>query len=110
MDGTLGLIMDKIAPEELRKRKGQVKMFDIRQNPDARRIPSSVQIEGAALERGDDVPFGKDEDVVLYCGSGNSCSRIAQSLHKQGYRVAALDGGYKAWVEAGLPTEERPAG
>jgi rhodanese-related sulfurtransferase len=99
--------MDAIKPDELRARKAALKVFDIRKNPDDRRIPGSVQAEGSALENGDELPFGKDEDVVLYCGSGNSCSRIAKTLRDRGYHATALEGGYKAWVDAGLPTEER---
>lgn len=94
-------------PNELRERAAQLKLFDIRKNPDDRQIPGSVRADGAALETGYDLPFGKDEEVVLYCGSGNSCSRIAKSLREHGYRTVALDGGYQAWVDAGLPTEER---
>jgi rhodanese-related sulfurtransferase len=99
--------MDAIKPDELRARQGALKVFDIRKNPDDRQIPGSVRAEGSALESGDDLPFGKNEDVVLYCGSGNSCSRIAQTLRDRGYHTVALEGGYKGWVEAGLPTEER---
>jgi rhodanese-related sulfurtransferase len=28
-------------------------------------------------------------------------------LRDRGYRAAALEGGYRAWVDAGLPTEKR---
>lgn len=99
--------MDAITPDELRTRDAELKVFDIRKNPDDRRIPGSIRAEGSALENAEELPFGKDEDVVLYCGSGNSCSRIAKSLRERGYRTVALEGGYKAWVDAGLPTEER---
>ncbi|HMF29366.1 MAG TPA: rhodanese-like domain-containing protein [Candidatus Cybelea sp.] len=99
--------MDAITPDELRTRKAGMKVFDIRKNPDDRRIPGSVRAEGSALESGDELPFEKEEDVVLYCGSGNSCSRIAKTLRERGYHTVALEGGYKAWVDAGLPTEER---
>jgi rhodanese-related sulfurtransferase len=99
--------MDAIKPDELRARKDALKVFDIRKNPDDRKIPGSVRAEGSVLESGNELPFGKDDDVVLYCGSGNSCSRIAQTLRDRGYHTVALDGGYKAWVDAGLPTEER---
>jgi rhodanese-related sulfurtransferase len=99
--------MDAIKPDELRARKDGLKIFDIRKNPDDRKIPGSVRAEGSALESGNELPFGKDDDVVLYCGSGNSCGRIAQTLRDRGYHTVALDGGYKAWVDAGLPTEER---
>jgi len=99
--------MDAITPDELRARKTDLKVFDIRKDPDDRRIPGSLQAEGAALEGEEDLPFGKDDDVVLYCGSGNSCSRIAKTLRDRGYRAVALEGGYRAWVDAGFPTEER---
>lgn len=96
-----------MTPEELRARGAALKVFDIRNNPDDRKIPGSIRAEGAQLENGGDLPFGKDEEVVLYCGSGNSCSRIAETLRGRGYRAVALDGGYKAWVDAGLPTDPR---
>lgn len=99
--------MDAITPDELRARQAGLKVFDIRKNPDDRRIPGSVRAENATLESGDELPFDKEDEVVLYCGSGNSCGRIAKTLRNRGYRTVALDGGYKAWVDAGLPTEER---
>ncbi len=99
--------MNQIRPDELRERAERIKLFDIRKNPDERTIPGSIRAEGEALESGADLPFDKDEEVVLYCGSGNSCSRIAQTLRERGYRTVALEGGYRAWVDAGLPTEER---
>ena len=94
-------------PDELRERSDGLKLFDIRKNPDDRQIPGSVWVESQALETGDDLPFGKDEEVVLYCGSGNSCSRIAKALRDRGFHAVALEGGYRAWVDAGFPTEER---
>jgi len=98
---------ERIGPRELQARADNLKVFDIRREPDDRKIPGSIPFEGAALESGTDVPFGKDEPVVLYCGSGNSCSRIAKTLRDRGYDAVALDGGYKGWVAEGLPTEDR---
>jgi rhodanese-related sulfurtransferase len=98
--------VESVTPGELRDRKG-VTIVDIRKNPDDRQIPGSLRIEDAALE-GATPPFSKDEPVVLYCGSGNSCSRIAASLRERGYDAVALEGGYAAWKEATLPTELRP--
>lgn len=96
-----------MTPEELKAAEDSVKIFDIRKAPDDRAIPGSVSFDGEKLESGGEIPFGKDEEVVLYCGSGNSCSRIAKTLRDRGYRTVALDGGYKAWVDSGLPTEQR---
>ena len=83
-----------------------VTLIDIRKKPDEMQIPGSVRYSGEALENAVELPFLKDEHVVLYCGSGNSCSRVAQTLREKGYDNAeALEGGYAAWKDAGLPLE-----
>jgi rhodanese-related sulfurtransferase len=85
---------------------GSLKLIDIRKKPDEQQIPGSVRYSGEDIENAVQLPFGKDEHVVLYCGSGNSCSRIAQTLRERGYNNAeALEGGYAAWKDAGLPVE-----
>jgi rhodanese-related sulfurtransferase len=87
-------------------RPGALTIIDIRKKPDEAQIPGSRRFDGEQLEHAVQLPFTKDEPVVLYCGSGNSCSRVAQTLREKGYaNVRALDGGYAAWKEAGLPTE-----
>ena len=87
---------------------GSLRLIDIRKKPDEQQIPGSERFDGEELERTADVPFSKDEYVVLYCGSGNSCSRVAQTLREKGYKNAeALEGGYVAWKDAGLPLEPR---
>ena len=90
-----------MTPSELRDRAG-VTIVDIRKNPDDRQIPGSQRMDGETLE-GATPPFSKDEPVVLYCGSGNSCNRIAASLRERGYDAIALEGGYAAWKEANAP-------
>lgn len=94
-------------PDELKRQQHNVKIIDIRKEPDERQIPGSLRYDGAALESGEPVPFSEDEDVVLYCGSGNSCSRIAASLRDRGFKTQALEGGYRAWKDAGFETESR---
>ncbi len=93
--------------EDIKKAQpGSLKLIDIRKKPDERQIPGSMRYDGETLENSDELPFAKDECVVLYCGSGNSCSRVAQTLREKGYTNAeALEGGYAAWQSAGLPTE-----
>ena len=94
-----------LTADELASSAASYRVVDIRKNPDERRIPGSERLVGEELELGTNVPFSKDEAVVLYCGSGNSCGRIAGVLRERGYNAVALDGGYKAWVEAGHVTE-----
>jgi rhodanese-related sulfurtransferase len=42
--------------------------------------------------------------MVLYCGGGYRSALVADALRTMGYRHAiSLDGGWRAWNEAGLP-------
>jgi|SRR5215472_15514417 rhodanese-related sulfurtransferase len=44
--------------------------------------------------------------ILLYCGGGFRSALAADALQKMGYiDVISLDGGWRAWQEAGLPTE-----
>jgi rhodanese-related sulfurtransferase len=43
--------------------------------------------------------------IICYCGGGSRSALSADNLQKMGYtNVASLAGGFKAWVDAGLPT------
>jgi rhodanese-related sulfurtransferase len=45
--------------------------------------------------------------IILYCGGGFRSALAADNLQKMGYsNVESMDGGWKGWVEAGLPTEK----
>lgn len=45
--------------------------------------------------------------LVLYCGGGFRSALAADALQKMGYtNVVSMDGGWSAWVKAGLPTEK----
>jgi rhodanese-related sulfurtransferase len=49
----------------------------------------------------------KDTKLVLYCGGGFRSALAADNLQKMGYTNAiSLDGGWKAWQQAGLPVEK----
>jgi rhodanese-related sulfurtransferase len=42
--------------------------------------------------------------MVLYCGGGYRSALVADALERMGYHnVISLDGGWRAWNEAGLP-------
>lgn len=48
----------------------------------------------------------KSTRLVLYCGGGFRSALAADNLQKMGYTDAiSLDGGWKAWQQAGLPIE-----
>jgi rhodanese-related sulfurtransferase len=45
--------------------------------------------------------------LVLYCGGGFRSALAGDALQKMGYtNVISLDGGWKAWCDAGLPIEK----
>jgi rhodanese-related sulfurtransferase len=49
----------------------------------------------------------KSTTLVLYCGGGFRSALAAEALQKMGYTHAiSLDGGWRAWNEAGLPIEK----
>ena len=44
-------------------------------------------------------------EIVLYCGGGFRSALSADNLQKMGYtNVLSMDGGWRGWTEAGLPT------
>lgn len=82
-------------------------------------IPGSVNVPRGMLEfRADpsspyhDPNFDPERRIVLHCASGGRSALAADTLQKMGYtNVAHMDGGMKAWTEAGKPvTRENPAG
>ena len=49
----------------------------------------------------------KHAEIVLYCGGGYRSALAAQNLKKMGYSNAiSMDGGIRAWREAGYPIEK----
>ena len=47
----------------------------------------------------------KDRPVVVYCRSGSRAEVAADALKASGYDAYSLEGGFVAWLEAGLPAE-----
>ena len=44
--------------------------------------------------------------IVLYCGGGFRSALAAENLQRMGYKkVWSMWGGWRAWTEAGFPTE-----
>jgi rhodanese-related sulfurtransferase len=51
----------------------------------------------------------KNTPIVLYCGGGFRSALSADNLRKMGYQnVVSMDGGIRAWREAGYPVEDGP--
>lgn len=51
--------------------------------------------------------FQPDRRIILQCASGGRSALAAATLQDLGYeRVAHMDGGFKAWKEAGRPVQD----
>lgn len=49
----------------------------------------------------------KQAEIILYCGGGYRSALAAESLGQMGYtNVRSMDGGIRAWREAGYPVEQ----
>ncbi|EYB68412.1 rhodanese-related sulfurtransferase [Deinococcus phoenicis] len=54
--------------------------------------------------------FDPGRRIILHCASGGRSALAADTLRQMGYtKVAHLDGGMKAWAEAGRPVAKRGA-
>lgn len=70
-------------------------------------LPGAVHLGRGVLERDiEEAIPDLDAEIVLYCGGGYRSALAADNLRRMGYRrVASMDGGIRAWRDAGLPTE-----
>jgi len=90
---------------------GGAHMIDLRNEDDW----ASGHVEGADRVSPASVgpqSVGRADTVIVVDLTGSRSKRAAKKLAKQGYRVYHLDGGLRAWEEAGLPlrssTGDRP--
>ena len=69
-------------------------------------LPGAVHLGKGIIERDIEqrVP-DSGAKLILYCGGGFRSALAAENLQKMGYTaVESMDGGWKGWLDAGLPT------
>jgi rhodanese-related sulfurtransferase len=66
----------------------------------------AVHMGKGVIERDIEVAVPDPETkLILYCGGGFRSALVADNLQKMGYtNVESMDGGWRGWVAAGLPT------
>jgi rhodanese-related sulfurtransferase len=69
-------------------------------------LPGALHLGKGIIERDIEQRVPQtDAKLVLYCGGGFRSALVAESLQKMGYtNVESMDGGWKGWRDAGLPT------
>ncbi|TKB75251.1 MAG: sulfurtransferase [Nitrospira sp.] len=88
--------------------------LDVREESEfaADRVKGASHLGRGILERDIEglIP-DKSAEIVLYCGGGFRSALAADSLRQMGYtKVISMDGGIRAWREAGYPLEKGSAG
>ena len=71
-------------------------------------LPGAVHMGRGVIERDIETRVPQTgAKLVLYCGGGFRSALVADNLQKMGYtNVESMDGGWKGWLGAGLPTEK----
>ena len=84
-------------------------LVDVREDNewDAGHATGAVHLGKGIIERDIEAQVpDRHTRLVLYCGGGYRSALAADNLQKMGYTDAiSLDGGWKAWQQAGLPVE-----
>ncbi len=100
-----------IADVKARQDRGEPFQFvDVREDREfaADHARGARHIGRGVLERDVEAAIpDKDAPIVLYCGGGFRSALAAENLQKMGYtNVISMDGGMRAWREAGYPVEK----
>ncbi len=84
-------------------------LLDVREQDEWARghIPGARHLGKGIIERDvEGVVPDPATALVLYCGGGYRSALAADALQQMGYtNVCSMDGGWRAWTEAGLPIE-----
>ena len=69
-------------------------------------IPGAVHMGRGIIERDVETQIpDTSTKMILYCGGGFRSALVAENLQKMGYtKVESMDGGWKGWLGAGLPS------
>jgi len=85
-------------------------LVDVREDNEWARghLRGAVHLGKGVIERDiEQAVSDKSTPLVLYCGGGFRSALAADNLQKMGYtNCISMDGGWRAWTEAGFPTEK----
>jgi rhodanese-related sulfurtransferase len=116
-EGFLALVNDaksrvkEITIEEVKSmRRERYLLIDVREDSEwaVGHAAGAIHLGKGIIERDIEAKVpDKGETLVLYCGGGYRSALAADALQKMGYQnPISLDGGWRAWNEAGLPVEK----
>jgi rhodanese-related sulfurtransferase len=87
-------------------------LLDVRENNELQggKLPNAVHIPLSELKaRGAELAKLTKRPIVVYCARGQRARAAGAALEKQGFAdIYQLNGGYRAWKDAGLPVSQVP--
>ncbi len=100
----------EVSVDETRDRLNEgAKLIDVREDNEfeAGHAVGSRHMARGIIERDVVQTFPeKNTELILYCGGGYRSALSADMLQKMGYtNVHSMNGGWKAWTDAGAPVE-----
>ena len=117
-EGFLALVNDaktrvrEINVEEARRRLSEnpdARLIDVREDNEweAGHAVGAEHMGRGIIERDIETKHpDKSAELILYCGGGYRSALACDNLQRMGYtNIFSMDGGWKAWKDAGAPTE-----
>jgi len=109
VDDVKNNIKEVSVTETIQKIKTGAHLIDVREDNEWNegRAKDALHLGRGIIERDivSKIP-DKNAEVILYCGGGFRSALSADNLQKMGYNnVYSMEGGWKAWKDAGAPTE-----
>jgi rhodanese-related sulfurtransferase len=102
--------VDEITPEEVKQKMDageNFELIDVREQDEwaSSHIAGASYLGKGVIERDVEEEYpNTNQELVLYCGGGYRSALAADNLQKMGYQnVKSLEGGFRAWTEAGFP-------
>ena len=102
-----------VSDVKLRMDQGEkLLLIDVREESEfaAGHFPGALHVSKGVIERDiETVVPDPNKEILLYCGGGFRSALSAENLQRMGYtNVVSVDGGWRAWTEAGYPISENP--
>jgi rhodanese-related sulfurtransferase len=101
----------EVTADEVRERRARGDRFvllDVREPNEwaMGRIPGAVHIPRGVMETTIESRVPREDEVVIYCASGNRSALAADVLQQMGYRkVSSMRGGIRGWSDMGGDVE-----
>ena len=92
---------------DMLSKKVDCQLIDVREIPEYKAVRiSGAKIVPLSTIQEDYKRIQKDKPVYIHCGVGKRAERAREFLAQSGFKdLYVVEGGIKAWIEAGLPVE-----